>query len=189
MKIYKTAAIATAIILAVLVGIFYSWKKGIETGPGVSKISAINKMESEGVPDFQSQTLGGKQINLRNVQASIVIVHFWASWCGPCVEEIPSIVKLVDEMQGQVKVIAVSGDSSDEDVNKFLKSFPEMKHQDIHIIVDKSQEISKMYDVDRLPESFILNRNFKLIKKIVGSTNWHTPDSIKFLKSKIEGVN
>lgn len=189
MKIYKTAGIISVIFLAVLVGIFYSWKKGLDAGSDTSKISAINKMESDGIPDFHAQTLAGQQISLKGTQAPIVIVHFWASWCGPCVEEIPSIVKLVDEMQGKIKVIAVSGDSSDEDVNKFLKSFPEMKHQDIHIIVDKSQEISKLYDVDRLPESFIVNREFKLIKKIVGSTNWHTPDSIKFLKSKIEGVN
>ncbi|GIL18009.1 MAG: hypothetical protein BroJett040_17600 [Oligoflexia bacterium] len=186
MKIYIKAIVISLVLAIAISGSFYFWKTGTDAGSKQSKINGIEQMERYGVPNFEAISLDGDQISLGKITNPIMIVHFWASWCGPCVEEIPSLVKLVDEMKGQVKVIAVSGDSSDEDVHNFLKSFPEMKHKDIHIIVDKSQSISRLYDVDRLPESFIANQKHQLIKKIIGSTNWHTADSVSYLKGQIK---
>ncbi|WP_413577480.1 TlpA family protein disulfide reductase [Bdellovibrio sp. HCB290] len=156
----------------------------VEQSPAT--ISSVDKMETEGAPNFTSKSLDGQAFELHSMKGKVVILNFWASWCGPCVEEVPSLIKLVNEFKGDVQLIAVSGDSNEEDIHVFLKSFPELKGANIKIVYDQDRSLMKMFDVSRLPESLVLNKDLKLVKKLVGSIDWHTKDSVEYMRSLLE---
>lgn len=138
------------------------------------------------LPGFEAKTITGQAIQLSQFKGKVVVVNFWASWCGPCVEEVPSLIKLMQTFPKDVELIAISGDSSQEDIDSFLKSFPEMKTlSNIHVIWDADKSLSQKYQIYRLPESFLLDKNLKLIKKISGTIDWHTEDAINYIKQVI----
>ncbi|MEK2690175.1 TlpA family protein disulfide reductase [Bdellovibrio sp. GT3] len=149
-------------------------------------ISSVEKMETEGAPNFTAKSLDGQSFELHGLKGKVVILNFWASWCGPCVEEVPSLIKLVNEFKGDVQLIAVSGDSNEQDIHVFLKSFPELKGANIKIVYDQDRSLMKMFEVTRLPESLVLDKNSKLVKKLVGSIDWHTKDSVEYVKTLLQ---
>jgi thiol-disulfide isomerase/thioredoxin len=176
-----------ALILVLVVGGLAVWAFNhyfmSKVAESPSNISAIEKMETEGVPNFTSKTLEGQSFDLNQMKGKVVILNFWASWCGPCVEEVPSLIKLIKEYKGDVQLIAISGDSNEADIHVFLKSFPELKAENIKIVYDQDRSLMKMFEVARLPESLILNKDQKLVKKLVGSIDWHTKDSLEYMDS------
>lgn len=151
-----------------------------------SDYSTLEEMEKNGVPNFSAKTLEGQEFDLESYKGKVVILNFWASWCGPCIEEVPSLIKLVKEFKGQVQLIAVSGDSKREDIDVFMKSFPEMKGENIHIVFDEDRSLMKRFQVARLPESLVLNPEQKLAKKIVGSIEWYNEDSVAYVESLLK---
>ena len=85
-----------------------------------------------------------------------MIVHLWASWCGPCVNEVPELIAFSKENQ-DVTFVIVSVDDYQDDIEKFMKSFPEFNSQRFVRIWDRDKNISKYFDADRLPMSVIIN--------------------------------
>lgn len=122
-----------------------------------------------------------KKFNFESFKGKTIIFNFWASWCAPCIEEVPSLIKLIKEDKNIV-IFAVSGDQSEEDIRAFLKSFPEFNKQPIYLIWNGAKPLMDSFGVDKLPESFIFDKNGKMVKKISGTINWHTPDSIEYFK-------
>ncbi|WP_413560219.1 TlpA family protein disulfide reductase [Bdellovibrio sp. HCB209] len=176
-----------ALALVIVIGGFAVWAfnhyfmSHVEKAPAT--MSSVEKMETDGVPNFSAKALDGASFDLEQMKGKVIILNFWASWCGPCVEEVPSLIKLVKEYKGEIQLIAVSGDSNENDIHVFLKSFPELKGENIKIVYDQDRSLMKMFDVSRLPESLILNREHKLVKKLVGSIDWHTKDSLEYMNS------
>lgn len=146
-------------------------------------ISSLEMFENEGVPNFSAKDFAGNPFELKAMHGKIVILNFWASWCTPCIEEVPSLIKLVKEFKGDVQLIAVSGDSNIEDIKVFLKSFPELNDVNIKIVWDEDRSLMKQFQVTRLPESLVLDKNHKLAKKLVGSIEWYNKDSIGYVNS------
>lgn len=177
--------IVPSLITLVFASLFYlgfaRWKKSAEPTEAMNSLSSIEKMESEGLPDFKFETLNGEKYSLNSFKGKIVLVNFWASWCGPCVEEFPSMIRLVEAMKGRLVLLAISNDSSAEDAEVFLRQLKNWKQENIKVIWDKDRQLSAKFDVSRLPESFLANAELKLVKKIVGSINWHTDDSIAYM--------
>lgn len=179
-----------AIIIVVILGALAYW--GFDTLFGRKNIQrpgyvSMEIYEKEGVPDFEFTNLNAQKHRLKEFEGKIVILNFWASWCGPCIEEVPSLIKLVEEFKGKVKLIAISGDSSRSDIDVFMKSFPGMNHQDIQIVWDEDRSLMQMFDVARLPESMVLGMDHKLVKKLVGSIDWYNKDSVAYMNSLISG--
>lgn len=145
----------------------------------------LAKMETEGVPDFELKDLKGQAYRMSANAGEITIVNFWASWCAPCVEEFPSMLKLVEHMKGKVKVIAVSGDSDRADLENFLKAFG-LPKPGFDVVWDEKAEVRKQYGVDKVPESFLINRQRKLIKKVLGIDNWSDPNALEYFESLIK---
>jgi len=176
-----------AFLIVVVIGVVGGWLfnhfvlSNFHEDTGSQK--SVELMEKQGIPDFTGKTLDGKSFQLHSMTGKVVIINFWASWCSPCIEEVPSLIKLVKDQKGDVQLVAVSEDSSIQDIEIFLKSFPELRHQDIQIIWDGDHSLMKQFDAARLPESLVADKQMKLAKKIIGSINWFTPDSTAYMKS------
>lgn len=138
------------------------------------------------LPDFEAQTIDGKDVRLSDFKGKVVIVNFWASWCGPCVEEVPSLMGLLKSFPKDLVLIAISGDSNKEDIDSFMKSFPEMESlPNSNVIWDSEKKLIPQYQISRLPESFVVSKDQRLVKKISGSIDWHSEDAISYMKQLI----
>ncbi|PWU16729.1 MAG: TlpA family protein disulfide reductase [Bdellovibrio sp.] len=177
-----------AFLLSLIVGIgfvwvFIVWRSRTLTGEAEHHLSFIEQLEKSGIPDLQLEDIAGHAFKTGDMKHKVLLINFWASFCAPCLEEFPSMLKLLKEMDGQMELLAISQDTSVEEIRAFLKSFPEANDPKVHIVLDKDRKLAQQFGVDRLPESFLAGSGGKLAKKIIGSIHWYTPDSIKYVRS------
>lgn len=180
-----SAYIKALLVSLVLGGIcfygFYTWRERSFRSGAEETLNFMEKLEQHGFPEMSYTAIDGKKFNSQDHKGKLILVNFWASWCSPCLEEVPSMLKLVKEMKGKMVLIAPSQDSQMGEIEAFIKAFPEVKDPNVYIIWDKDREIAKQFKVDRLPESYLSNGSGKLAKKIIGSIQWFSPESLKYL--------
>jgi len=142
----------------------------------------------ETVPNFTFESLDGKKHSLEEFRGKIVILNFWATFCEPCIKEIPSLLELLEKMNGNLEIIAVSGDSNIEDIRAFIRVFPGLNGKNVHIVWEKDQGILKKYQILRLPETFVLDTHLKFKKKVSGEVNWSSPEAVNFFEKILRGT-
>ncbi|MBX3039311.1 MAG: TlpA family protein disulfide reductase [Bdellovibrionaceae bacterium] len=182
MNAHLKALGAVALVLIVAALGWFGWNS---QQPQKASPAATRGLES--LPQFKVENLAGKVVSSEDYAGRVVIVNFWASWCGPCVEEIPSFVRLKETLGNDIQILAISNDNTREDIDIFLKSFPQFKGPGIEIVHDipKDFPLTKMFGVYRLPESFVFTKSGRMIRKVVGTIDWASPDAVDFLKTLI----
>jgi thiol-disulfide isomerase/thioredoxin len=182
---YVKGLIVVALVVTGI-GFWYSQNKErltFQTTP--KQYSLLDKMEKEGVPPFELPRTDGEKFSLAEVQGKIVIVNFWASWCNPCVQEFPSFIELINRFKGDIVLVAVSTDEVRDDMNVFLKAFG-LPKPNIYMLWDKDRAIADRYGVGKIPESFLIGRDGKLLRKVAGIDNWATPEAIAFFEDLLK---
>ncbi|HPI39910.1 MAG TPA: TlpA disulfide reductase family protein [Pseudobdellovibrionaceae bacterium] len=177
---YKNHIKALFIVIPLLsIGLYFLFEKTKNTVD-----SSVQRSFELGnsFPDFEGTDIQGRPFKSSNFKDQVVIINFWASWCAPCIEEIPSLIKLVNELDGKVQLIAISSDYSLEEIETFKKSFPGLNHKNITIYWDNDRSYMKRFNIFKLPESYILRKNSVIAKKISGTIDWHTENSIQYFK-------
>lgn len=169
------------VFLGILVGTWLLLRKRFDRNQAPATYGYVDRFEREGLPRIGSQTLDGKSFSIGDITSPIVIVNFWASWCGPCVEEFPSMLKLVEALKGKVTIVAISMDEDEADLRAFTKIF-DVPRAGFHVLWDKEKKDKPAFGIDKLPESYILGRDRKLIKKVLGIENWATPAAIQYFE-------
>ena len=175
------------VAIAIIIGC-YAWyhfnQDALPVNQSPAQFKSLEVMEKEGVPDFELPKFDGAKLKLADYRGKIVIVNFWASWCNPCVEEFPSMMKLIEEMKGDVVVIAVTGEESKPDVEAFMKAFA-LPKPNFHVVWDADKAVMQKYGVEKVPESFLVGKDGKLLRKVTGIDNWSTPGAIEFFKDLV----
>jgi cytochrome c biogenesis protein CcmG/thiol:disulfide interchange protein DsbE len=108
-------------------------------------------------PDFELADKSGKKISLKSLRGKPVLLNFWATWCAPCVEEMPSLENLMKRVGDGLHIVTVSVDEDWEAVNKF---FP--KGTALPVLLDASKEVPKRYGSDKYPETFLIDSQGKI---------------------------
>lgn len=126
---------------------------------GVTTSATAASTVNSPAPDFTLKSSNGKNIKLSELRGQVVMVNFWASWCGPCRQEMPLLEQLYKKYQPMgFTLLGVSVDENTDDATKFLKgvdvSFP--------ILFDNESEVSGLYRVDAMPTTVIIDRNGKV---------------------------
>lgn len=121
-------------------------------------------------PEF----ISGPTFNIEPLHEPILIVNFWASWCPQCAEELPSLLKLVRANPGKIRVVAFSQDEDEKKMSEFLSKFGDLP-RGFDVARDADGSIAKRFRVPKLPESFILDRERRLVRKIEGYDDWSAP--------------
>lgn len=181
MNVYVKGAIAA---LVVSIGLFawYQWKEpSLPVNQSPKGFQIIKQMEKEGVPEIALANIDGKPVKLSDYRGKIVIVNFWASWCNPCVEEFPSMIKLISQFSNDVVVFAVSEDDNREDIQVFMKAMG-LPKPGFEIVWDENKENMKAWGVEKVPETFLVGRDGKLIRKVLGIENWANDDAVGYFK-------
>lgn len=113
----------------------------------------------------------GKLVRLQEVPAKVMLVHFWASWCAPCVDEIPTIVKFAKKYEGQpVKLVLISLDETWEDARKILGK--EALSSNVISLLDPEIRSGEMFGSYQYPETYLLNGSHEIVTKWIGPQKW-----------------
>ena len=133
-------------------------------------------------PDFQLAKVGGGQVKLaKHLGKDVVILDFWATWCGPCVEALPKIAKVAKKYRDRgVVFYAVNLGDSAEDVEKFLKE----QKLDVPVVLDTDNAVGERYQVDGIPQSVIIGKDGSVQVVHVGVG----PDLEKSLSKELDGL-
>ena len=135
-------------------------------------------------PDFTFPGLDGKMVSLSDHKGKVVLVNIWATWCPPCVDEMPSMEKLYQKFKGEnFEILAVS---IDEPGLKAVAPFMKKSNLTFPALIDSEGAIKAVYGITGIPESFIIDKQGILIKKIVGPVDWATTDVFRFFSDLIQ---
>ena len=141
----------------------------------------------EQVPDFSFTTINGKTHAITDFKGKTVILNFWASWCAPCVKEMPLLLKAAHDNKDNVLLIALSSDVNEQAIHNFIskmenKDTMNFAGENIHIALDENQAITAdIFGTFMLPETFIIAPDQTLRHKFVGA-NWTEEDLTSWLQ-------
>ncbi len=187
----KSRILATLFFVFVILGVFYFIYSAIQSdsNPDVSSVEdqtqKIEEMMIGGVQDFQAPTINNSTFKLSQLTHKVIIINFWASWCGPCVEEIPSLLKLIKNSNGQVALVALSLDNDEKQMLEFLRNY-DTSDENIFWLKDPQYTLAEGFGTFKLPESYILNRERLLIKKISGAIDWSSEEVTSLINTEIQ---
>lgn len=100
------------------------------------------------------------------------LVHFWATWCGPCEKEFPDLVRLIQRLEGKnIKFLLVAVNDDKAKVKKFIKKFNPIT-TDYILLEDNSEKHREFFGISKMPESFIFDQNGKTIRALPGPQEW-----------------
>jgi len=119
---------------------------------------------------------GVQTVDLGKLRGRVVVLNLWATWCAPCVEELPSLLELQHKMP-QLAVIGVSTDQDDAVYRHFLTQH----HVDLVTVRDSSERINALYGTVQIPETYIIDRNGVLRRKFIGAQAWTSPEIMSYL--------
>ena len=128
-------------------------------------------------PEFTVQD-SDRTVALNQFHGQIVVLNFWATWCPPCVEEMPSLVVMQRHMKAKgVTVLAVSIDVDENAYRAFLKQHG----VDLLTVRDPAQKTPALYGTHGWPETFIIDRNGMIRRKFIGAVDWTEPEITDYL--------
>ena len=128
-------------------------------------------------PDFTVND-GTTKVHLADYRGKVVLLNFWATWCAPCVMEIPSLLQLHHDMPN-LEIIGVSVDDDAQAYSSFLRS----RHIDFTTVRDPSESAPNLFHTDMWPETYVIDRNGVIRRKFVGAQDWTSPEIRAYLKS------
>jgi len=126
-------------------------------------------------PQF-TLTDGAQTISLTQFRGHTVVLNFWATWCFPCIEELPSLMELQRRLP-QLTILAISQDEDPAVYRQFLLDY----RVNLLTLRDPSQRIPHLYGTVKIPETYIIDRNGILRRKFVSAQNWASPEVLDYL--------
>jgi peroxiredoxin len=138
-------------------------------------------------PNFTLPDLNGKMVSLADYRGRVVLLNIWATWCAPCVEEMPSMEKLHQGLKDEkFVVLAVSIDDGGTDV---VRPFMEKHKLSFQALTDSAGNINNLYQTTGVPESFVIDKQGRILEEIIGPRDWASPEEIRYFKSLIQENN
>jgi cytochrome c biogenesis protein CcmG, thiol:disulfide interchange protein DsbE len=174
-------AVAIALSLAVVAFAWVARDRFQPVGPGAR------------APAFEAVTLEGQPVSLRDYSGKVVLLNVWATWCPPCVWEMPSMQRLYDQFEGQdFEVVAVSIDAQSGQVDPLgrlggnIQAFADSLALTFPIWHDPEGRIQRTYQTTGVPESFLIGRDGRIFRKVSGATEWDRPQYQEFIQRLLD---
>jgi cytochrome c biogenesis protein CcmG/thiol:disulfide interchange protein DsbE len=163
--VFSQLGTRVAILMALLLVLAGCWR-----GSRPSRIGSA-------APDFTVHD-SDRTVTLSQFKGQVVVLNFWATWCPPCIEEMPSLVQMQERMKSKgVTVLAVSVDVDDNNSRRFLREH----NVNLLSVRDADQKSNELYGTFKFPETYIIDRNGVVRRKFIGAVDWTEPEVIDFL--------
>ena len=141
---------------------------------------AAMPVENNPAPEVIVNSLSGTPLKLSDLKGKVVLLNFWATWCPPCRSEIPSMMKLNTAMAGKpFQMVAIS---IDEGGRPAIESFFQTSGFSLPAYTDPDNRAAKTYGITGVPETFIIDRQGVIVKKVIGPMEWDNPEVGVFLE-------
>lgn len=165
----------TLILLLIFLSGFSIWyvSKGYHSGPKEGSVA----------PDFSLTNQAGKAVTLGDYRGKVVLINFWATWCSPCVSEMASLDRLYQKYKDKnFDLLAISVDEGGwDEVGAFLKNHPVT----FPIVIDGDYKVADLYGTYRVPETYLINAEGKIVDKILGAQEWDSPEMLSLIEKAI----
>lgn len=124
--------------------------------------------------NLQVKNLAGETVNMLDYKGKVIFLNFWATWCMPCVAELPSINKLYEQFKDDVAFLLISNESLEK-----VKSYHSKKGYDVPFHVsDESSTVPRLYYHESIPYTLIINKEGKIVKSSLGAEDWDDKEFI-----------
>ena len=170
--------IAFLAVLVILIALFIAGTLVLDRTTG-SKIIASGDL----APEFRLQKSDGGFVSLQELRGKVVMVHFWATWCPPCVEEMPTLDRLLHSSLGrEFEMLAVSVDEGGAGA---VAPFLQQNGLNVPVLYDPRRDVAGLYGTYKFPETYIVDRQGVVRYKAIGPRDWTDPSNIQILRSII----
>jgi peroxiredoxin len=134
------------------------------------------------VPEFTVHRLSGEAVSLGDFRGKNVFVHFWATWCPPCLVELPALARLSARLeQGRFAVLAVCVDRAEPNE---IKLFLERGGYDLPVYLDPGGRVAASFGTFKFPETYLVGPDGIVVEKVIGPGNWDAPSWERFLQNR-----
>ena len=147
-------------------------------------VSAMAETAPRPAPAFSLPALNGGDVRLKDFRGRYVLLNFWATWCGPCKLEMPSLESLYRKYQGRkLEVVGVSNDIFGE---KVVKPYVEAQGLTFPVLLDPGLDVSNSFRVMSLPTTYLIDPEGNIIGVLSGAENWTAPDTLKYFENLLK---
>jgi peroxiredoxin len=165
-------------------------RRGLKIAVGTAAIGAVllalalwaRGRTADVAPDIAVPDLAGQAVRLSAYRGQVVLVNIWATWCPPCREEMPSMERLHERLKDRGFVLLAV--SQDEGPVAGVKAFVDQMKLTFPVLVDPEGEVGRKYGIWGFPESFLVDRDGRIVERVIGPRDWSAPDQI----ARIEGL-
>jgi thiol-disulfide isomerase/thioredoxin len=184
--------LSLAVFLGIVPAIYFFWDNGAANQliEAVHPPTTVNPIRlGTRAPDFfapANRVWSQKEFRFSQLKGYPVILHFWATWCGPCLTELPELLQLSDRLRPQgFSIVAVAVDESWAVLEQFFQKHPDLKSMQnrMVLILDPRSEIANAFGSNRFPESFLIKRDQVIDNKFTGAQPWNDPVMLPFLEN------
>jgi peroxiredoxin len=177
------SAVAVAVLLAALALVVFMQLPGGGGGQkaegSVSIATPTTKTGSVAAgkvaTDFKLRDLGGHEVSLSSMRGKVVFLNLWATWCEPCRREMPSIETLYEKF-GKDKSFVILAVSEDSDGSKAVAPYVKQSGYKFEILLDPRNDVGEAYNVSGIPETFVIDRDGRIVAHHLGPYDWSNPD-------------
>ncbi len=139
-------------------------------------------------PEFQAATMASgtpKTKNITDYRGQVVLLNMWATWCGPCKQEMPSIQALYDSLGAKgLHVVAVSVD--DPGFEDAIRTFVAERKLTFEILHEGSGKIERDYQTSGIPETFLIGKDGVIRKRVIGAAMWNSEANLKLVRGLLD---
>ena len=187
MRRSRLQRMACAVVVAVCGGLSASAALLYGAAPGAGDpfgALGIARMQADvPVAGFDLKALDGTTLGSQDLTGRVVLLNFWATWCGPCKEEMPSLARLQSQFDpGRVRVVTVTTDMHPQGIKQFLD------HLGINlpVVFDEDQELSRLFMVRGLPTTVLIDQDGRALGRAVGPRAWDNQASVALLRQVLD---
>ena len=130
----------------------------------------IPAASSQPAPEFSATDLAGNPLALGDLKGKFVLLNLWATWCQPCIKEMPSLLDLQDKLGSALTIVAVSEDRGGEVIVKLFVD--KLGLDKLKVGLDPKNTAAHAFDVHGLPSSFLIDPNGKVLGRVEGAADW-----------------
>lgn len=132
---------------------------------------------------FELVSLDGTRVSLSDLAGKVVLVNFWATWCGPCKEEMPALARLQQQLDPRRFVLlTVTTDLQRHGIAQFLAH----AGGSLPVLFDEDQDVSRSFLVRGLPTTVVVGRDGSLLGRVVGPRAWDSPETVSVMRQVME---
>lgn len=157
-------------LLALVLILAYGWwtRPAPEIAPG--------PRVGESLADFTLPDMNGEPVQLAALRGKVVFINVWTTWCPPCIEEMPAIQRLYEQLHPKgLEVLAINMDALGRQT---VEPFLDKRRLTFPVLLDPESRTERLYQTAGIPESFIVDKAGLLVEKIVGPRDWAHPEII-----------